>query len=178
MNYLTGNLPRIKMAVEIQGRIFLGLGSNIGDRFAYMQQAITGLQSQGFETQAKSALYETPPWGLKEQPPFINQVIEGRFSGSPMDLLAVAMQVEAEVGRERLLHWGPRVLDIDVLAIGQEKIVSQRLTVPHPFAKERAFVLVPWAEIAPEFILPGEDMAINELLALLPEAERTGIKKL
>jgi len=166
------------MAKEIQGRIFLGLGSNIGDRFEHMNQAIIGLQSKGFEINACSALYETPPWGLKDQPAFINQVIEGTYLGSPMDLLKVAMEVETEVGRERLLHWGPRVLDIDVLAIGQEVIVSQRLTVPHPFAKERAFVLVPWAEIAPEFILEGEEKSIEELLALLPEVERTGIKKL
>lgn len=165
------------MLENVPLRIFLGLGSNMGKRLLHLEEAIDEMQKGGFTVTAQSAPYETPPWGLKEQPPFLNQVIEGRFSGTPMELLVLAMQVEAKAGRERLVHWGPRVLDIDILAFGQEVVASQRLTVPHPFAQQRAFVLVPWAEIAPEFILPGQTHSVANLMEALPPEDLATIEK-
>ncbi|MCL4103866.1 UNVERIFIED_CONTAM: hypothetical protein GTU68_029183 [Idotea baltica] len=159
-------------------RIFLGLGSNIGNRLLHLEEAIAGLQKGGFTVTAQSASYETPPWGLKEQPSFLNQVIEGRYAGTAIELLTLAMQVETQAGRERLVHWGPRVLDIDILAFGQEVVASQRLTVPHPFAQQRAFVLIPWAEIAPHFILPGQADSIVKLMEALPPEDLASIEKI
>lgn len=155
--------------------VFLGLGSNLGDRLGHLSRAVALLESGGFEVTQISAAYETPPWGLEEQPAFLNQVVEGRFDKAPFELLELAMSVEVACGRERLLHWGPRVLDVDILAFDQVAIRSQRLTVPHPYISQRAFVLFPWAEIAPGYQPTGFDKTILEMLQLLPENDKQDI---
>ena len=156
--------------------IFLGIGSNIGDRTGYLQEAIRLLQDRGFVLEKASQVYETPPWGLKEQPAFLNQVLQGSFLGTPYELLRLNMQIEEECGRVRLEHWGPRVIDIDILAMGQYMIHSQRLTIPHPHFQSRAFVLVPWAEIAPAFVPPGTGECIQDMIGKLPAKEIEEIK--
>lgn len=155
--------------------VFLGLGSNLGDRMGHLSHAVTLLENGGFEVTQISAAYETPPWGLEEQPAFLNQVVEGKFGKTPFDLLELAMSVEVACGRERLLHWGPRVLDIDILAFDQLEIHSQRLTVPHPYLSQRAFVLLPWAQIAPGYQPAGYDNTILEMLQELPEKDKQDI---
>ncbi len=155
--------------------VYLGLGSNLGTRRAHLTKALDLLQAGGFKVSQVSAVYETPPWGLEDQPAFLNQVVEGEFSDDPFALLNLAMQVEAECGRERLVHWGPRVLDIDILAIGAVVINSQRLTIPHPYLSRRAFVLVPWAEIAPSYQPPGYELTIAQLVDQLPVEDQMNI---
>jgi 2-amino-4-hydroxy-6-hydroxymethyldihydropteridine diphosphokinase len=156
--------------------VFLGLGANLGDRATQMQQALDGLAAGGCRVVRVSALYETPPWGLAAQPAFYNAVVQVAYGQSPMDLLQLAMAVEQGLGRVRSAHWGPRLIDIDLLAFGQVQLVGQRLVVPHPLLQERAFVLVPWCEIAPDFIVPGLDKSVLELTAELPAAARVGIR--
>jgi 2-amino-4-hydroxy-6-hydroxymethyldihydropteridine diphosphokinase len=151
--------------------VYLGLGSNLGDRSGYLRQALDLLSAlPGWQLLAASALYETPPWGELAQPAFLNQVVAMQVTISPWEFLEAAQAIEAALGRTRVLHWGPRTLDIDILAWGQTTIKSQRLTLPHPFIAERAFVLVPWAEIAPDFHPPGTPGDIAALLAALPAA--------
>lgn len=155
--------------------IFLGLGSNLGDRLQALSQAIYLLSDRGVEIGRVSTVYETPPWGNTDQPAFLNLVVEVAFEGSPEDLLVLMLETENLLGRQRTVHWGPRVIDIDLLAFGNQILVGQRLSVPHPMLTKRAFVLVPWQEIAPEFLVPGTEKTVAELLDLLPAAELNAI---
>jgi 2-amino-4-hydroxy-6-hydroxymethyldihydropteridine diphosphokinase len=155
--------------------IFLGLGSNLGDRLLALTQAIYLLSDRGIEIGRVSTVYETPPWGNIDQPAFLNLVVEVAFEGSPEDLLTLMLETENLLGRQRAVHWGPRIIDIDLLAFGREILVGQRLSVPHPMLSKRAFVLVPWNEIAPDFVVPGTDNTVAELLQQLPAADRNAI---
>ncbi|HHG85375.1 MAG TPA: 2-amino-4-hydroxy-6-hydroxymethyldihydropteridine diphosphokinase [Bacteroidetes bacterium] len=158
--------------------IYLGLGSNLGNRREAIEKAILGLEKRGWQTLKTSGIYETPPWGLKAQPAFLNAVIKGCWEQGAFKLLKNMMEVEAALGRERLEKWGPRVIDIDMLSYGDEEINEQRLTVPHPYAAERAFVLLPWAEIASSHVMAGQSHSIADLLAKLPEADREAVKRI
>ena len=176
-----GHLSRNRFKMEHNPQestnpVFLGIGSNIGDRIVHLQEALGLLQDRGFILEKASQIYETPPWGLREQPAFLNQVLQGTFQGTPYELLKLNMQIEEDCGRVRLEHWGPRVIDIDILAMGQYMIHSQRLSIPHPHFQNRAFVLVPWAEIAPGFVPPGTGESIRELIGKLPSREIEEIK--
>lgn len=156
--------------MQEQEIIYLGLGSNLGDRKAALRAAIAALQARRVQVLQQSAMYETPPWGKINQPSFMNMAIAAAFDGDAWDLLRIAMEVETELGRERIVRWGPRIIDLDILMFGNRTIASQRLTIPHPFLSERAFVLVPLADIAADVIVPGEGLTVNELLeALDPE---------
>ena len=147
-------------------RIFLGLGSNLGDRAAHLRSARRALQDRaGLSIVAESSIYETAPVGVTAQPAFLNQVVEARSELSPEDLLQRALEIEMSLGRERRQHWGPRTIDIDILAYGERQIISGPLTLPHPEVHRRRFVLVPWAEIAPEFIVVPLHATIAGLLA-------------
>jgi 2-amino-4-hydroxy-6-hydroxymethyldihydropteridine diphosphokinase len=162
----------------MENGIFLGLGSNLGDRLATMTKAVDLLVQQGAVLKNTSDVYETPPWGNVDQPAFFNRVIEIGFLGEPEELLSILLSTENQLGRVRTVHWGPRVIDIDLLAFGSEVILGQRLTVPHPLLRDRAFVLVPWAEIAPDFIVPNINQTVQELLEQLPAPERAAIQRL
>jgi len=147
-------------------RIFLGLGSNLGDREDYLAKARAGLiQTKIIFLVAASSIYETAPVGVINQPAFLNQVIEVRSELLPEELLDKALEIEQALGRDRRQRWGPRTIDIDLLCYGQRVIQSERLTLPHPEAHRRRFVLAPWAEIAPEFFLTSLQKKIAELLA-------------
>jgi 2-amino-4-hydroxy-6-hydroxymethyldihydropteridine diphosphokinase len=154
---------------------FLGLGSNLGDRLGQLQSALDGLMAGGCRLVASSSVYETPPWGFEEQPAFLNAVVQVSFDGDPRDLLQLAMQVEHALGRVRAEHWGPRAIDIDLLACGPLQLRGQRLVLPHPLLQERAFVLLPWAEIAPDFEVAGLETTVATLLARLPQADMASI---
>jgi 2-amino-4-hydroxy-6-hydroxymethyldihydropteridine diphosphokinase len=112
----------------------------------------------------ESALYQTEAWGVEEQPFFYNQVLEVATSLSPLALLEVVLEIEAEMGRKRIQKWGTRLIDIDLLFYGQQIINSEKLILPHPFISERNFVLAPMAEIAPEFVHPVLGKNISMLL--------------
>ena len=135
---------------------YLGLGSNVGDRFAHLRGAIAGLRGAGIEVEAVSRAYETEPVGeILEQPDFLNAAIRIRTGLDPIDLLDACKAVEAEEGRsfDGPRH-GPRPLDVDLLLLGGMELRSERLTLPHPEVTSRRFVLVPLLELDPGLALP------------------------
>ena len=136
-------------------RAFLGLGSNLGDRAHYLGAAVSALASPMIKVEAASQIYETEPWGLMDQPVYWNQVIEVETSLEPLELLHVCQDIEHRLGRERKVHWGPRTIDIDLLIYDNIVSESEELNLPHPYLEERAFVLIPLREIAPELVLPS-----------------------
>lgn len=142
--------------------VFVGLGGNVGDAKHTIAQAITNLdQLSDGEVVAVSSMYRSAPWGVPEQPDFINAVAMLSTRISPTYLLEALLAIERTHGRERdrETHWGPRTLDLDILLYGQMRIEQPGLCVPHPRMHERAFVLVPLLEIAPDAEIPGIGLA-------------------
>ena len=148
----------------------IGLGSNLGDRVEHIRRAIA-LLAQVAVVDALSSLYETEPWGLREQPPFLNAACCVRTTLAPTDLLHELQRIEAALGRERIERWGPRTVDLDMLLYDGLVLDTPELTLPHPLLAERAFVLVPLAEIAPNLVHPRLGQTIAELLAIVPGRE-------
>ena len=144
-------------------RAVLSLGANLGDRAGAIRAAITALKDDGLV--ARSTLYETPPWGPVEQPPYLNAVVVVRGPRDAAGWLVRAHELEQAAGRTREVRWGPRTLDVDVVAA--DGPVPEGLQVPHPRAFERAFVLVPWATLEPGAVVPGRGR-VADLLAALP----------
>ncbi len=136
-------------------RVYLGLGSNLGDRESHLRQAILRLAEAGLPPQAVSPVYETEPQGKTDQDWFLNCVVAVDTELAPEGLLAVVRQIEDAAGRQRVVRWGPRVLDVDILLYGECRIHTSDLEVPHPRLHERAFVLVPLCDVAPDIVLPG-----------------------
>lgn len=142
---------------------FIGLGSNLGDRKEMLQAALQRLDDlPEVCVTRRSSLYETAPVGVTDQPDFLNTVAEVNTTLSALALLQALLDIENRLGRVRTLRWGPRVIDLDLLVYGGEQIALPELTVPHPRLSERAFVVVPLAEIVPELILPGDTQTIWE----------------
>lgn len=153
---------------------YLGLGSNLGDRKEYLRRAIHALDRHAqIRVRAFSSVYETEPWGVEEQPEFLNIAAAITTNLPPLALLSVVKDIERELGRERTIRWGPRIIDIDILSFGdtvaelRDEESRRELTIPHPGMEERAFVLEPLAEIAPNFVHPRHDTPIQELLHAL-----------
>ena len=137
-------------------RTVLSLGSNLGDRLAMLQGAVDALaDTPGLRVVAVSPVYETDPVGGPEQEDYLNAVVlvEGRHR--PRTLLERALAIENAFDRVRDVRWGPRTLDVDVVAVGDLEVAEPDLQVPHPRAAERAFVLVPWLDVDPAAVLPG-----------------------
>lgn len=135
--------------------VFVGLGSNLGDREGYFQQVVDLFEKQpGLEIVKISSIYETKPEGLTNQPDFYNLVMEIQTSLPALELFAFFRTIEQLLGREWNIRWGPRTIDLDILFYGDEVIDEINLTVPHPRITERSFVLVPLLEIAPDATLP------------------------
>jgi 2-amino-4-hydroxy-6-hydroxymethyldihydropteridine diphosphokinase len=152
-------------------RAVLSLGANLGDRAAALRAAITALRDDGVLV-ARSTVYETPPWGPVEQPPYLNAVVVVRGDRDAAGWLARAHELEQAAGRTRDVRWGPRTLDVDVVTVTGDDgrpvhSDDPELTLPHPRAHERAFVLVPWAGLDPTAVLPGHGR-VSDLLAALP----------
>jgi len=120
---------------------YLGLGTNLGRRVRNMSAARRRLREKGVRIVRQSRVIETEPWGVVDQPRFLNQVLEVEWEGTPRQLLRAAKAVEREGGRTRTRRWGPRVIDVDILRFGNERISDPDLTVPHPRIRERTFVL-------------------------------------
>ena len=160
----------------MEAEAFIALGGNVGDVRSTFDQAIALLcDGRAIRLKARSSDYRTPPWGVTDQPPFVNAVIEVVTSLGPHDLLARAQQCERAFGRDRAQEqrWGPRTIDIDLLAYDDVAISDAELILPHPRLFERGFVLVPLAEIAPDREIDG--VVIRDALA---RVEQTGIEKL
>lgn len=153
---------------------FIALGGNVGDVRATFDQAIALVRDGAAVCLvARSADYRTPPWGVVDQPPFINAAIAVTTSLSPHELLTRTKATERALGRNRGRHWGPRPIDLDVLAYDDVDLHDPDLTLPHPLMFERAFVLVPLAEIAPDRIIAG--IRVRDALA---RVDASGIEKL
>jgi 2-amino-4-hydroxy-6-hydroxymethyldihydropteridine diphosphokinase len=133
-------------------RAYLGIGSNLGDRVAHLQLAVDELAAaSGVRVVAVSPVYETAPVGGPEQPDYLNAVVALDTTCSPHELLELAHRIEAAAERVRTVRWGPRTLDVDVLLVGDERVDDPDRTVPHPRMAERAFVVVPLADLDPEW---------------------------
>jgi 2-amino-4-hydroxy-6-hydroxymethyldihydropteridine diphosphokinase len=126
---------------------YLGLGSNLGRRSRNLSAARRRLRQKGARILRQSRVIETEPWGVADQPRFLNQVIEVDWNGTPRQLLNAAREVEREGGRTRTRRWGPRVIDVDILLFGDQRISRRDLVVPHPHIAERSFVREPLAEL-------------------------------
>ena len=127
--------------------VYLGLGTNLGSRSRNLSAARRRLREKGLRIVRQSRVMETAPWGVTDQPRFLNQVVEADWSGTPRALLRVAKQVEREGGRRPTSRWGPRVIDVDILLFDEERIHSRDLVVPHPRIGQREFVLESLAEL-------------------------------
>ncbi len=149
--------------------IYLSLGSNIGDREENLRAAIDELPHVGVGITKVSSFYETEPVDLREQPWFLNCVIEAETHFDPFLLLRALREIETKMGSEKLVAKGPRLMDIDILLYGAETIDTPELQVPHPRMHLRRFVLVPLAEIAPEAVYPGLKKTVKQLLEETPD---------
>ncbi len=156
--------------------VYLGLGSNLGDKVSNCLHALERLSSSGYhQVRAVSSLYKTEPIGYREQDWFINCVAEVIFSLPPRSLLQLLQGIEKGMGREKRFRWGPRIIDLDILFYGTRIIKEEGLTIPHPHLHERGFVLVPLAELVPDLLHPVLKKTIRELLV---EIEAEGVVEL
>ena len=146
----------------------LALGSNMGNRLDNMRRAVALMKPLG-EVTARSAVYETPPWGVEEQPRFLNACVLLETGAPPKMLLEKFKEIEQAVGRVGRERWGPREIDIDILTYGGEVINDEELTVPHPMMRERAFVLVPLSEIAPGMKIPPDNCEVSGIARRIRE---------
>lgn len=161
-------------------RVVLSIGSNLGDRLARLQSAVDLL---GEAVRAVSPVYETDAWGGVDQGPFLNAVVVAEDAGLDADAwLRKAQAIEAANQRVREQKWGPRTLDVDLVCVtdGGAEVVSDdaHLTLPHPFAHQRAFVLAPWLDVDPaaELLVEGRRLPVRDILGSLDAAERNGVR--
>lgn len=155
-------------------RAVLSIGSNLGDRLAYLRVAVTGLSEV---LAAVSPVYETRPWGVEDQPDFLNAVlIVEDPAADAWSWLRRGQALEREAGRERTVRWGPRTLDVDVVTVDGVTSDHPDLLLPHPGTPSRASVLIPWLAVDRDAELPGHG-PVADLLAGLPESERAGVHR-
>ncbi|MDI3310114.1 MAG: 2-amino-4-hydroxy-6-hydroxymethyldihydropteridine diphosphokinase [Thermoanaerobacterium sp.] len=152
--------------------VFLSIGSNIGDREKYLKSALIKLAENSVTIEKVSPIYETEPVGYKNQDKFLNAVAKIKTELNPYELLKIINTVEKELGRERVIRWGPRTIDIDILLYGNVAINDYDLKIPHERMWERAFVLIPLNDIAPDITKDGKKLSrIIEMLT-----DREGVK--
>ncbi len=150
--------------------VYLGLGSNQGDRYRQLLVALELLESLLGEV-VHSPVYESPPWGVVDQPSFLNCCCSGHWSGTPGGLLKQVKAIEAQLGRRPTRRWGERLIDIDILIFGEEILSTPDLQIPHPQLARRRFVCEPLADLCPQLVVPGLGKTVTELAAGLAEAE-------
>jgi 2-amino-4-hydroxy-6-hydroxymethyldihydropteridine diphosphokinase len=153
--------------------VTLALGTNLGDRFGNLQAALAALPPV-VSMLEQSPVYETPPWGVTDQPAFLNMVVKGKTRKDPQNLLKYLKHLEIQLGRLPSIRYGPRKIDIDLLFYDTLIVNTAELTIPHPSLHERAFVLVPLADLSPDFIHPVLGKTIRQLLAVV---DTTGVER-
>ena len=150
-------------------KVYLSLGSNIGDRAGNIARAVAALASHGVRVTRESSLYETEPVDFREQDWFLNSVVEAETDLTPGEVMDALLRIERSLGRRRLVPEGPRLIDMDILLFGSSIVRTPELEIPHPRMAERRFVLVPFNEIAPGAWHPVLKKTIAELLAGVPD---------
>lgn len=153
---------------------YLSLGSNSGDSFKLIEQAVSLLNlAENIKLIRASALYETEPWGIKDQNWFLNLAVEVKTSLSPQDLLFKCQNIEKTLGRnrEKEIRWGERPIDIDIIFYDKEVLDSEILSIPHKYMNQRAFVLIPLMELIPDFVHPILNKTVSELYDELEDVE-------
>jgi 2-amino-4-hydroxy-6-hydroxymethyldihydropteridine diphosphokinase len=158
-------------------RAYIGIGSNLGDSAGIVRDAFERVRALG-TNYVNSDLYYTEPWGNTEQPAFVNAVAAFDTNLDARALLMMLRDIEAQFGRQRTERWGPRTLDLDLLMFGDSVANDAECTIPHPHMRERAFVLEPLAEIAPDLRVPPEGKTVSALLASLPQQDRACVRRL
>jgi len=153
--------------------VYLSLGSNMGNRLSNLKQALLSLPPQ-IDVVARSDIYETPPWGYTKQDPFLNQAVKAETYLEPVPLLKHIKRLEVVLGREKNFQYGPRSIDIDILFYDDLLLATTELIIPHPNTHERAFVLVPLMDIAPDLVHPVKKTTVREMKAL---CDTSGINK-
>ncbi|MBC5638432.1 2-amino-4-hydroxy-6-hydroxymethyldihydropteridine diphosphokinase [Ornithinibacillus sp. BX22] len=158
-------------------KAYIALGTNIEPRAEYLDKAINLLeQNEHIQLLKASSIYETAPVGYTDQADFLNMVVEVNTDLPSEKLLDVCQGIEAELGRERTIRFGPRTIDLDILVYNNENRETDRLTIPHPRMGERGFVLIPLHEIAPGLNVPVLSKTVAELLRNLPEQDKEEIR--
>ena len=143
--------------------VYIGLGSNVGDRHRNCLTAIELLRQNGLLVARQSSMHETEPWGVTDQPEFVNMTVETETDLAPIKLLEVLKKIEKDMGRQDTMKWGPRIIDLDILLYDDIIMKTDSLTIPHSLMHERAFVLRPLSEIAGNFIHPVLKKSITDL---------------
>ncbi|MGC9045127.1 MAG: 2-amino-4-hydroxy-6-hydroxymethyldihydropteridine diphosphokinase [Thermodesulfovibrio sp.] len=144
-------------------RVFLSIGSNIGEKEKNCLQAIAILEQSGLIINKTSSIYITKPWGFKNQPDFANMAVEAFTDFDPRELLQLIKKIEKQMGRKSTIKYGPRIIDIDIIFYDNLIYESENLNIPHPLMHKRYFVLKPLVEIAPDFVHPVLGLTIKEL---------------
>ncbi len=148
-------------------KVILGIGSNIGDRRAYIEQAISELEQSFLTSIIRSSIYETEPWGFKAETSFLNCCVGFKSSQNPEKLLEITQKIEKKLGRSRKKNknnYQSRTIDIDLLFVGDIEMKNKKLEIPHPRLYDRSFVLIPILELFPDFIDPSSKLSIQELV--------------
>lgn len=152
------------MAQATSHTVVILLGSNLGSRQEFMQQAAQHISIEVGHIIKHSSYYETKAWGNETQPDFLNQVLVCETIHSPIEVLTDCLSIEKKLGRDRKEKWGSRTIDIDILYFGNEILATPQLKIPHPFLHERRFTLVPLVEVLPDFIHPVFNFSNKQLL--------------
>jgi 2-amino-4-hydroxy-6-hydroxymethyldihydropteridine diphosphokinase len=158
-------------------RVYIGLGSNSGNRKENMELALQELKKLGKIT-AVSSLYESPPWGYSEQENFFNAVVEIETDEEPLKLLSLLKGIEAKMGRKKTFRWGPRVIDLDILFYNSKAMDSPKLKIPHPEVENRAFVLLPLMELNSSLLHPENNSSIQEIWNKMSSQDKEKVKKI